>query len=77
MVNVIGVPVHPLAIGVTVMVETTGVFPVFEAMNDGIFPTPLSARPMDELLFVQLYVVFGTVEPEKLMAVVEAPAHSV
>jgi hypothetical protein len=77
MVNVIGVPLQPLAMGVTVMVDTIGVLPVLVAMNDGIFPAPLDARPIDPLLLVQLYVVLGTVEPEKLMGEVAAPAHRV
>ncbi len=53
MVKVIGVPVHPLALGVTVIVATTGVVPVLVATNDGISPEPLAARPIEGSLFVQ------------------------
>ena len=51
------VPVHPLAEGVTVIVDTTGAVPVFEAVKEGVFPVPLAARPILALLFVQLKVV--------------------
>ena len=72
MVNVIVAPVHPLADGVTVIVATTGVVPAFVAVNEGIFPDPVAARPMDASLLVQVKVVpvTGLV---KLIAVVAAP----
>lgn len=54
MVNVIGVPGQPLAVGVTVMVEVTGVVPALVAVNEAMLPTPLPAKPMEVLLFVQL-----------------------
>ena len=53
-VKVTGVPLHPFADGVTVIVEVTGLVPVFVAVNTGIFPEPLAPRPMVVLLFVQL-----------------------
>jgi hypothetical protein len=77
MVNVIGVPLQPLATGVTVIVATMGAFVLFVGLKDAIFPVPLSGKPMLLLLFVQLYIVFGTVDPEKLMGDVAAPAQRV
>ena len=49
-VNDIGVPEHPFAIGVTVMVAITVVVPALVAVKDGIFPVPLPASPMDGAL---------------------------
>ena len=40
--------------GVTVMVAVTGAVPAFVAVNEGILPVPLAARPMEGVLFVQL-----------------------
>lgn len=40
--------------GVTVMVAVTGEVPLNVGVNDGIFPVPLAAKPIDGLLFVQL-----------------------
>lgn len=53
MVNDSGVPVHPFAVGVTVMVATSGAVPVLVAVNEGRLPVPLAARPIDGLLFAQ------------------------
>lgn len=52
-VKVIGVPAQPLADGVTKMVATTGAVPLLTAVNDGRFPFPLAAKPIDGVLFVQ------------------------
>lgn len=71
-VNERGVPVHPLAVGVTVMVATTCTVPVLVAVNDAIFPAPEAARPMDGALLVQANVVPATGLP-KVIAVVAAP----
>ena len=76
MVNVTGVPLHPFATGVTVIVAVTGVVPVLVAVNAAIFPVPLAPRPIDVLLFVQLNVVPVT-GPVKLIAEVEAPLQTV
>ena len=77
-VNVLGVPVQVtpalVKVGVTVMVATAAVEPVLVAINDGIFPVPLAASPIDVLLFVQLNTVPGTV-PVKLTAAVGEPLH--
>ena len=71
-VKVKGVPAQPLAVGVTVIVAITGTVPGFVAVNDGIVPLPLAARPMVGSLFVQANVVpaSGLV---KAIAVVVAP----
>jgi len=49
MVNVVAVPAHPLAVGVTVILA----IPLLMALNAGMFPFPEVAKPMAELLFVQ------------------------
>ena len=41
-------------VGVTVIVAVTGAVPVLVAVNDGIFPAPLAANPMDGALLTQL-----------------------
>jgi hypothetical protein len=71
-VNVIGVPAHPFAEGVTVIVATIGIVPAFVAMNEGIFPIPLAASPIEGSLFVQVNVVPAT-GLVKVIAVVVAP----
>jgi hypothetical protein len=50
MLNDKGVPTHPFAVGVTVMVAITVVVPALVAVKDGIFPAPLPASPMDGVL---------------------------
>ena len=72
MVNVLTVPVHPLAEGVTVMVATTGNAVTLVAMNDGIFPDPLAGNPIEGVLLVQVKVVPAT-GPLKMMGVVAVP----
>lgn len=54
MVNVPGVPGHPLAVGVTVIVAVTGAVPVFTALKAAMFPLPVAPSPMDGSLLVQL-----------------------
>lgn len=56
-VKVIGVPVHPFLVGVTVIVAEIGVDPVFVAVNVGKLPLPLAPKPIDVLEFVQVNVV--------------------
>ena len=53
-VNVIVGPGQPLAIGVTVMVATSGALVALVAMNDGMSPEPAGARPIAGVLLVQL-----------------------
>jgi len=50
------VPTVPLKVGVTVMVATRAVVPVFVAVKEGTFPEPLTAKPIAELEFVQVNV---------------------
>jgi hypothetical protein len=75
MVKVMGAPGQPLALGVTVMVAVTGALVVLVALKLAMLPFPLAARPMDGVLFVQLYVVPAT-GPLKLTAVVGLPLHN-
>lgn len=67
MVKTSGVPEHPFATGVTVIVAVTGAVPVFVAVNDEIFPVPLAPSPIDVALLVQLNTVPNT-GPDKLIA---------
>ena len=54
-VNVMGNPVQPDGVvGVTVIVAVVALVSVLLVVNDGIFPVPLAAKPMDGLLFTQL-----------------------
>jgi hypothetical protein len=71
-VNDNGVPTHPFAVGVTVIVATTGAVPLLIAVNDGIFPVPLTANPIDGSLFVHVYVVPAT-GPVNVITNVVAP----
>ena len=56
------------------MVAVTGVVPALVAVKDPILPVPLAARPMEVVLFVQLYEV---ALPEKVIAVVDCPLQTV
>ena len=49
--------------------------PPFVAVNDDISPVPFAARPIEGVLFTQLYTVPGT-DPEKVMAAVEVLLHT-
>ena len=61
MVKVIGKPLQPLGeIGVTVIVAVMALVKLFAVTNDGIFPTPVAAKPIAGLLFTQLYEVPAT-----------------
>jgi len=60
--------------GITVMVATRGVAPVFVAVKDAMFPAPLAARPIEGVLFVQLKVV-PTGVPLNVTKDVPAPLH--
>ena len=53
-VNVLGVPLQPLADGVTVIVATSGAFVALVATKLPILPVPLAARPIAGVLLVQL-----------------------
>ena len=67
------VPVHPLAVGVTVIVALIDDAPALIAVKDGISPAPLAARPMAALLLVHVNVVPET-GPDKVVAGTFAPA---
>ena len=45
---------HPLALAITVIVAVTGCVVLLIAVNDGILPEPLAAKPISVLSFVQL-----------------------
>jgi hypothetical protein len=72
MLNVRGVPTHPFADGVTVMVATTLVVPTLAAVKEGMLPVPLPARPMDGVLLTHAKVV-PTTGPEMGIAAVVTP----
>ena len=62
MVKVCEGPSQPLALGVTVIFACTGTTPLLIVENEGIFPVPEAANPMDGLSLVQLYAV-GAIDP--------------
>ena len=72
-VNVAGIPPHPFAVGVIVIVDVIGAVVAFVTVNEGIFPEPLAARPIAVLLFVHVNVVPLT-GPDKFVIDVVAPA---
>jgi hypothetical protein len=60
----------PADTGVAVIVAITGLLPVFTAVNEGMLPEPLIARPMPGALFTQLY---AQLPAGKFTAAVAAP----
>ena len=78
-VNVIGAPVQvfPAFVydGVTVIVAVTGALVAFVPVKLAILPVPLGARPMDGVLFVQLYTVPAT-DPLNTTEDVVLPLHT-
>ncbi len=72
-VNVVGVPAHPFAVGVTVIVALIGEVVALVVVNDGRLPEPLAARPIAVLLFVQVNVVPPT-GPDKFVIGATTPA---
>ena len=60
-VNVFTGPSHPteplVKRGMTVIVATTGVEPLFTAVKELILPLPVAAKPIEGVLLTQLYVV--------------------
>ena len=72
-VKLLAVPVHPFAVGVTVMVAVIGKVVELVAVNEGILPEPLAVRPIAVLLFVQVNVVPLT-GPAKVVIGVTTPA---
>ena len=73
MVNVVGVPVHPFAIGVTEIVAVISEVVAFVAVNEGTLPEPLAASPIAVLLFAQVNVVPLT-GPDKFVKDAPTPA---
>ncbi len=55
-VNEEGVPRQPFTVGVTVIIPETEPVPGLVAVNEGIFPVPLEASPIDMFEFVQASV---------------------
>ena len=68
-----GVPAQPFAAGVTVIVEVIGKVVALVAVNGGILPEPLAARPIAVLLFVQVNAVPLT-GPDKFVNGASVPA---
>jgi hypothetical protein len=71
-VNDRGVPTHPFAVGVTVIVAITGAVPALVAVKDGIFPVPLPTNPMDGVLLTHAKVEPDT-GPDMVITDVVAP----
>ena len=72
-VNVIGVPEQPLAVGVTVKVATTGLVPLLVKAVTGIVFVPEAAIPIEVVSFVQLKVVPETFNVLAKVTSVEFP----
>ena len=72
MINMAGVPVHPFAVGVTVIIALTGEEVAFVAVNEGILPEPLAVRPIAVLLFAHVKDV-PLKGPVKLIADTASP----
>lgn len=71
-----GVPVQPAAEGVTVTVDVIAEDPVLTAVNPGVLPEPLAARPMAVFEFVHVKVAPATLLVKE-EAATEAPLHTV
>ena len=69
-------PGQPLAVGVTVTVDVTGLAVLFVPVNDGVLPVPLAASPIEGVEFVHANVVPGVVLVYAEAATV-APLHTV
>ena len=52
--NVIGEPVQPFAVGVTVIAAVAFVFELFVVVKAAISPDPEAANPIEAFVFVQL-----------------------
>jgi hypothetical protein len=59
-----------------VIVEVTGELLTFVPVKDVMLPVPLEARPIDVLLFTQLYKVAAPL-PLKVIALTAVPLHTV
>lgn len=74
--KVLLLPVHPLRVGVTVMVAVMLFVPELLTTKDGILPVPLAANPILVVLLVQLKIVLG-MAPEKFIGAVVNPLQRV
>ena len=72
-VNVEGVPIHPFAVGVIVIVAVIGEVVALVAVNAGMLPEPLAASPILVLLLVHVNVVPLT-GPDKFVVDAICPA---
>ena len=72
-VNVEGVPIHPFAVGVIVIVAVIGEVVALVAVNAGMLPEPLAASPILVLLLVHVNVVPVT-GPDTFVIGATAPA---
>ena len=69
-------PEQEFDIGVTVYKLNKGIFEEELVVNANMFPVPeRGAKPIKFELCVQLYVVFATREPVKIMSLVSVPLH--
>ncbi len=71
-----GIPGQPLAVGVTVIVAVAEMAVLLVAVNAGVFPVPLAARPIDASELVQSNVVPGVVLV-KFEATIVAPLQTI
>ena len=74
-VNVVDAPVHPLAVGVTVIVATWVLPELLVTINELMFPVPLAASPINVLLFVHVNTV-PAVAPENTNIGVVPPSQN-
>ena len=72
-VNADGVPIHPFAAGVAVIVAVIGDVVAFVVVNEGTLPEPLTVRPIAGLLLVHVNVVPLT-GPDRFVTGVRTPA---
>ena len=75
MLNDTGFPAQALLIGVTKICAEIGMFVLLIVVKEVMFPIPEFGSPIAELLFVQVYSVFATGEPTKIMSFVRVPLH--
>jgi hypothetical protein len=76
MVKVETGPAQLFAVGVMVIVPEIGAFVMLVAVNEGTFPLPLAAKPIEVLLFVHVKVVPAT-GPEIVVAGTVTPVQEV
>ncbi len=74
-VNISGVPSHPLIDGITVIVAVCSTAVVFSTTKEPILPKPFSGNPMDIFVFVQVYVAADPKSPSKTTGIVAKSAH--